>query len=429
MIKQTNNLVTKPDFRRQRVSIGQWLVMIGLFLTALSLPLLDWRFFIQGLEFNISDFLILSTAVIYFIDRLLSYLRGQSTKAWRWPLGWPIAIFLIIILLSSAFSPWPLPALKYSLRVIVFAYIFYLALPFNALDSWQKWRWPLAGVIIAGGYSSIIGLLSLKWQDLNDAFFRVQPMAIFGRWWMGSNHNLLAEFLVISNFFLIAWGRLNKDKYQYYRILDILFIISSITALLTFSRAAWIVIAVQLIIWWASLDSHRNQTNWLIALFLLIVLAFPLWWKMDSLQTANYSSTENRVLLTDIAWKGLKQKPILGWGSGQFLQLVDDNLRFRAKYGDPIDSHGVLQKVAAENGSLGLMALLVLFISLLLIWWRAWLSNPKSRPWLTPLILGAAGGLFFQLFNTSYYKGKVWLPVAISLAAIRLLAYEKKKKQ
>ena len=152
MIKQTNNLVTKPDFRRQRVSIGQLLVMIGLFLTAFSLPLLDWRFFIQGLEFNISDFLILSTAVIYFIDRLLSYLRGQSIKAWRWPLGWPIAIFLIIILLSSAFSPWPLPALKYSLRVIVFAYIFYLALPFNALDSWQKWRWPLAGVIIAGGY-------------------------------------------------------------------------------------------------------------------------------------------------------------------------------------------------------------------------------------------------------------------------------------
>jgi len=34
----------------------------------------------------------------------------------------------------------------------------------------------------------------------------------------------------------------------------------------------------------------------------------------------------------------------------------------------------------------------------------------------------------FQLFNTSYYKGKVWLPVALSLAAIQLLAYEKKAK-
>lgn len=85
--------------------------------------------------------------------------------------------------------------------------------------------------------------------------------------------------------------------------------------------------------------------------------------------------------------------------------------------------------MAVENGSLGLIALAVLFISLVSIWWQAWLNNPKSRPWLTPLILGAFGGLLFQLFNTSYYKGKVWLPVAISLAAIRLLDYEKKSKQ
>ena len=428
MPKQINNLVTKPALRRQSVSIGQLLVMIGLFLTALSLPLLDWRFYIKGLEFNISDFLILWTAIVYFIDRLLGYLGGQSIKAWRWPLGWPAAIFLAVILLSSAFSPWPLEALKYSLRVIVFAYVFYVALPFNALDSWSKWRWPFVGLIIAGAYSSVVGLLSLKLQDLTDAFFRVQPIAVFGRWWMGSNHNLLAEFLVISNFFLLAWGRLSANNRQR-RVLDIVFIISSIVTLLTFSRAAWIVVAVQLILWWTSLKNRRQRIGWLVAAVFLIVLAIPLWLKMDSLQSANYSSTENRVLLTKIAWEGLKQKPVLGWGGGQFLQLVDDNLRFRAKYGDPIDSHGVLQKVAVENGGLGLAALLVFFISLLLIWWRAWLNNLKSRPWLTPLILGAAGGLLFQLFNTSYYKGKVWLPVAISLAAIRLLAYEKRKRQ
>lgn len=427
MVKQTNNLVTKPGFCRQPVSIGQLLVMIGLFLTAFSLPLLDWRFYLSGLEFNISDFLILLTAIVYFISRIFSKLSGQSVRAWRWPFGWPAVIFLVIILLSSALSPWPLEALKYSLRVIVFAYVFYVAVPFNALDSWPKWRWPFVGLIIAGAYSSVVGLLSLKLQDLTDAFFRVQPMTIFGRWWMGSNHNLLAEFLVISNFFLLAWGRLSANNRQR-RVLDIVFIISSIVTLLTFSRAAWIVVAVQLILWWFSLNNRRQRIGWLVASVFLIVLAIPLWLKMDSLQSANYSSTENRVLLTQIAWERLKQKPILGWGSGQFLQLVDDNLRFRAKYGDPIDSHGVLQKVAAENGIIGLIALAILFIGLISIWWRAWLNNPKSRSWLTPLILGAAGGLLFQLFNTSYYKGKVWLPVALSLAAIRLLAYEKKAK-
>ena len=46
------------------------LVNIGLFLTALSLPLLDWRFYISGLEFNISDFLILLTAIFFLVYRL-----------------------------------------------------------------------------------------------------------------------------------------------------------------------------------------------------------------------------------------------------------------------------------------------------------------------------------------------------------------------
>lgn len=428
MLKQTNNLVAKPAVRYQPANIGQLLVMIGLFLTALSLPLLDWSFYISGLEFNISDFLILLTASVYFISRIFSKLSGQLVRAWRWPLGWSAFIFLIIILLSSALSLWPLAAFKYSLKVISFAYIFYIALPFNALDSWQKWRWPLAGVIIAGVYSSVVGLLSLRFQDLTDAFFRVQPAAIFGHWWMGSNHNLLAEFLVISNFFLLAWGRFSKNDRQR-RILDIIFIISASVTLLTFSRAAWIVMAVQLVLWWMLASNRQQRMGWLLVSFLVIVLLIPLWLKMDSLQTANYSSTENRVLLTKIAWEVLKQKPILGWGSGQFLKLVDNNLRFRAKYGDPIDSHGVLQKVAAENGIMGLMALAILFVELVSIWWRAWLNNSKARPWLTPLIIGAFGGLLFQLFNTSYYKGKVWLPVALSLAAIRLLAYEKKAKQ
>ncbi|HNW19630.1 MAG TPA: O-antigen ligase family protein [bacterium] len=427
MVQQANNPVIKSKPRRPPVSIGQLLVMIGLFLTAFSLPLLDWRFYLSGFEFNISDFLILLTAVIYFISRIFSQLSGQPVRAWRWPLAWPAAIFLAIILLSSVLSPWPVAALKYSLRVIVFVYLFYIALPFNALDSWPKWRWPLAGAIIAGIYSSVIGLWSLRWQDLHDAFFRVQPMAIFGHWWLGSNHNLLAEFLVISNFFLLAWGRFSKNDRQR-RILDIVFIISVVITLLTFSRAAWIVMIIQLVLWWLSINNRRQRIGWLLAAALLVVVITPLWLKMDSLQTANYSSTENRVLLTQIAWEKVQQKPFLGWGSGQFLQLVDNNLRFRAKYGDPIDSHGVLQKVAAENGIIGLIALAILFVSLVAIWWRAWLNNPKARSWLTPLIIGALGGLLFQLFNTSYYKGKVWLPVALSLAAIQLLAYEKKAK-
>jgi hypothetical protein len=403
------------------------LVNIGLFLTALSLPLLDWRFYISDLEFNISDFLILLTAIFFLVYRLGQRFIGQAVRKWQWPLAWPMLCFLLAALLSSLFSPWRVESLKYFFRIIVFVYLLYIVLPVNALNSWRDWHWPFYGILIAGIGSGIVGLISLFSQDWSNSFFRAQPIAIFGQWWMGSNHNLLAELLIITNFFILAWGYWQKNE-RWRRCSQILFVSFSLITLLTFSRAAWLVVATQLLFMWLLLTKPRERFGWLLAGLLLFVLSLPLWVKMSQLQEANFGSTANHVLLTEIAWQSLQGRPIIGWGSGQFLTLVDHNLRFRAKYGDPIDSHGVLQKVVAENGYLGLIALIMVAFSLLAYWWKAWQKYGRQNLWLDFLILGASGGLLFQLFNTSYYKGKVWLPVAISLAAIKLLEHGESKK-
>ena len=71
------------------------------------------------------------------------------------------------------------------------------------------------------------------------------------------------------------------------------------------------------------------------------------------MQSENSSSTENRLLLTQIAWRAFVSKPMLGYGPGMFVNIVDDNIRFRAKYGDPLDSHGIWQKMIAEVGLIG----------------------------------------------------------------------------
>jgi len=312
---------------------------------------------------------------------------------------------------------------KYFLRIIVFVYLLYIVLPVNALNSWRDWRWPFYGTLMAGVGSGLVGVISLFGQDWSSSFFRVQPIAIFGQWWMGSNHNLLAELLVITNFFILAWGYWQKNE-RWRRCSQVLFVFFSLMTLLTFSRAAWLVIAAQLLFMWLLLTKPRERLSWLLVGLLLFVLSLPLWVRMSQLQEANFSSTANHILLTEIAWQGLQERPIIGWGGGQFLTLVDHNLRFRAKYGDPIDSHGVLQKVAAENGYLGLIALILVAVSLLVGWGKAWQKYGRQNLWLGFLMLGASGGLLFQLFNTSYYKGKVWLPVAISLAAIKLLKHE-----
>ncbi len=155
----------------------------------------------------------------------------------------------------------------------------------------------------------------------------------------------------------------------------------------------------------------------------------PFIFKMENIQEENTSSTDNRLMLTQISLEAFKEKPLIGHGSGEYIRQVEKNIRFRAKYGEPIDSHGILQKVLTENGILGFVSWIFIVLVLSLSFYSALLKYRKKAPWLPPLIIGSMGGLIFQFLNTSYYKGKVWLPIVITLLAIQLLETDSKRKE
>lgn len=402
-------------------------MLAGLFLSALTLPLIDCRLPQNWGGMRISDFLALLTGSIFVGGYCYQSLIKRKLQPIAWPLGRYWFFFLAAILVSSVLGSWPIESIKYSLKTIVFAYLFYIVIPANLVNTWQKWRWLFSGVIIAGVGSALVGLWSLTEQNLSNVFFRVQPISLWGHWWLGYNHNLIAEFLVISNMFLLAARGLVKNKVEQ-RWLDVVFLFCLILTLLTFSRAAWITTALQLVIWWFFLKNSRQKIGWLLMGGILAILALPLWLRMENLQVSNFSSTENRALLLQISVNNFLEHPLVGLGSGQYLRMVGDNLRFVAKYGDPIDSHGVIQKLIAENGLFGLLTYFILFFALIKYWLKLWRDNQGSEAWIIPLVLGAFGGLFFQFFNTSYYKGRVWLPVALTLIAGQLIKYDKDRK-
>jgi len=404
------------------------LMLAGLFLSALTLPLIDCRLPGSLGGMRISDFLILVVGAIFAGQYCYQSLVKRKLQPIIWPLGRYWLLFLGAIIVSSALSLWPVDSLKYALKTIVFAYLFYIVLPANLIDSWSKWRWLLGSIVIAGIGSSLVGLWSLTQQNLSDIFFRVQPVALWGHWWLGYNHNLIGEFLVITNLFLLAGRNLITSK-KYQRVLDVIFIGCLALTLLTFSRAAWITVGLQFFIWWTLIKSSRQKIGWLLALGLMAIMALPIWLRMENLQVSNFSSTENRVLLLQISVDNFIEHPIIGLGSGQYLRMVGDSLRFTAKYGDPIDSHGIIQKLIAENGLIGLVTYFLLLLVLINYWIKLWQNNKSLESWIIPLVLGAFGGVFFQFFNTSYYKGRVWLPVALTLIAGQLLEYDQKRKQ
>jgi O-antigen ligase len=97
------------------------------------------------------------------------------------------------------------------------------------------------------------------------------------------------------------------------------------------------------------------------------------------------------------------------------------------KYGDPLDSHGFGQKVLAENGILGTISFLLFVVVIFSRIYSGVVNNREDHKLLLPLFISSFGIFFYQIFNTSYYKGRVWLPITIALVAVNLISNKNKK--
>ncbi len=70
-----------------------------------------------------------------------------------------------------------------------------------------------------------------------------------------------------------------------------------------------------------------------------------------TLSSTAQSSNSTRLMLTQIAMQVFETSPIFGGGAGTFLERVGSTQVFLIEYGDPLDSHGFIQKIAAETGA------------------------------------------------------------------------------
>lgn len=396
---------------------------VGLYLVAFCLPVIGLDFYLKGLDFPLVDLLslvlLISFAIRYFLQLLF---KSQTKITLKWPLFFPFFIFLLISLISSLFSNQITYSLYYLVRWPLFLYFAYIFLPCNIIKDTKILKKTIIAVVFGSFIVLISGFMSLYGQDWHDSFFRLKSISLFGVYLFGENQNLIAEYLNVGVFLVLVLKFFVK-KARGKRFLDLVFVVMAFGLILTFSKSGWITFSLQLIIYiWYYLRARDHSPLKIIMIFLgILIISSPLLFKMNQLQAKNTSSTENRWLLTEIAGQAFYDKPYLGYGDGQFIKLVDNNIRFKAKYGEAIDSHGMFQKVLAENGIFGLAAWIFILIYLFKLAYTSLKLYQERNPWLLPLFLAAGGGLFFQIFNTSYYKGKVWLPIALCLVAISLI--------
>ncbi|MFA6995190.1 MAG: O-antigen ligase family protein [Patescibacteria group bacterium] len=397
--------------------------LIGLYLMAFLLPVSGWSFDIYGFLLPLIDLLALLVLTAFILRTVFFFFFNFSSKQpIVWPLFFPFAVFLFFNILSAIFSSQPFSSLYYIARWPVFLYFAYIFLPYNLIIDGRILKRTITALLAGASVVLICGYLSLYGQDWHNNLYQLNTIGWWGIYPFGQNHNLIAEFLNIGIFLILVLKALIKHR-GFKRLLNIVFILTAFAIILTFSRAAWITLLLQILIyvWYYLRIKNYQSKNIIITTIILLLILSPLGWKMDQFQQDNAGSTASRRLLTEISWQAFLAKPYLGQGSGQYVSLISHNIRFIAKFGSPIDSHGFLQKILVENGIFGLAAWLFIMIYLIKISYESVKKYQTGNPWLLPLFLAGAGGLFFQFFNTSYYQGKIWLPITLALVAVRLL--------
>lgn len=416
------------------------------FLSIFTAPLLGWlislstgtvqfgaRVFGGSIDVPVGDLCALLALTAWGI-RLLFLWGEKKDLFWKpWlplvlPYGFLVAVHLATIL--SPAQPDPVLVVKYTLRPVLFAYLTSVALPVNFLRSRTRLETALLLLVLSGTMFALDGFLSLFVGG--GGLYRAHPLLWFGVYPIGENHNVLAEWLLFTAPVALAYAKLTHSK-RAARLSLASAGFMALIALLTFARSAWIVFFVELLflsalLWSKQLKQAKQRVVQGLALFspLAIYMIF------FSAKAEVQGSTDARAMLAGIALELFRESPIIGVGAGTFVNHVASTWSFIYEYGSPLDSHGYLQKLAAETGMLGLIAfaavVLVLAWYLVSAWRELRSSSANDKELFAYLCAGVMGAFVYQIFNTTYWTLKLWLPVGIALAATRILLVRRNER-
>lgn len=380
--------------------------------------------------------LVAGAVIVAWALRMLLLWRGRRDMNWQpWlPLAIPFGA-LVVAHILSVFSPTHpdlLLVLKYALRPVALAYIISIALTVNFVRSRRRLKTLLSILALLGVFFAFDGFRSLFQFGLEFSFQRAQPLfQIFNLNPLGGNHNALAQMMLLGAPAALAYAALTKEREMKWLAWGAACFMGVI-ALLTFARSAWIAFASMLIllaftIWNSWLREHKIKV--IATLILLIPLAAYM--IGFSLSDEVKGSTDARTVLSEIALFMFRESPVVGFGAGTFVQQVGNTYAYVVEFSTPRDSHGVIQKVAAETGSLGLLAFIWVLGSVYGYARRFWRKmhragdDARAYMYLAAAMLGA---FVYQLFDTTYWTPRLWLPVGLVLAAGHIFSREHEER-
>lgn len=386
------------------------------------------RAFGGSVDMAVAEAILLTLLAAWGLKIVLLWIKRRDLN-WkpRLPLAWSYASLVGAHIVSafSSLQPDPVLTAKYAMRPVLFCYLAFVAMPVNFIRSRRRLVATLGCVSAVGIFAAMNGAISLLFVDATSQFIRrAHPLPLFGIPALGDNHNLLAELMAVTVLTTYALAQIVK-KQKTKELLTAASVFQLAIGLLTFSRTVWIVFILQAVVL-GMVEYREVLRRHLSSIFAALLLILPLVGVMLQIGASDVASSSNstRLALAEIAYQVFLTSPIIGSGAGTFVDRVGSAQVFLIEYGEPLDSHGVLQKLAAETGVVGLAAFAFVLGNFGWLVWKGLQRMPagSARRAVFLLATSAAGAVVYQVFNTNYWTGKMWLPVGLTLAALQVFS-------
>lgn len=401
----------------------------ALYALLLFYPFLQWQIHIGGFNAPISD-VIGAVLFLVFVVQSLGKLIGKEWRFVRedYPAWQYMLLFLFAGLLSlSNVQEGLIGSVKFLIRPMAFFYMIYVLLPIHYLRKIYQLKNAMSIIFGLGIVLSLGGLYMLLISNLPILSRHALPIGFGGFFPLGVNHNLLAEILVGALPVGLAFFVAEKDIFKKNIYLALAGLIAVVN-FLTFSRAGWLgMVAVFAVFTWLRFHKQIIKTYLKPAILISLLMTIPIGLMLYIVNTSALvqSSNLNRLKLVEISLMLFKAHPIIGNGVGTYYSYVEQVKAYIIEYGAPLDAHGVLFKVLGEMGALGIISF-ILLIWVLFSWiYRQYrkIEADENSIYVAGLIASVAGMFVFELFNTNYYQGILWIYVGLAVAGLNILKH------
>lgn len=423
------------------------IVLLIVFLTPLAINIRD---FDLGVGISLPTEPLMFGVLIIFILKIF-YEGGYSAKILKHPVTIAILFNLIWILFTSITSEMPIVSFKYLISRLWFVIPFYFV-----------------GVIIFKKYSNIKlfswlyvipFLLVIGYTIYNHALKGFDEES--GHWVMTPFYNdhtaygaILAIFIpVFLGFFL------NSQYKRTYRLFSlIIFIILTIAIILSYSRAAWISLAVALIVYIIIL--LKIKFIWIFLTIAIIIGSFFTFQNeiLDTLERNKQDSSADfvehiqsisnintnasnleRINRWQSAIRMFKERPVFGWGPGTYqffyapYQLSREKTIISTNAGDMGNAHSEYIGPLSEMGILGMLSIIAIIVLVIITALKTY-KNAENKEvkflsliTLLGLITYFAHGFLNNFLDTDKASVPVWGFIAM-IVALNIYHAKKSKK-